>query len=84
MGLAQGGALGLRSPFKFVPILLLQLSYKVAWFVGVVLPLLVSGRFPLCVILLVVMFATYVIGDLIAIPLSYVFANQPDEWAQRA
>jgi len=30
--------LGLRSPLKFVPILLLQLCYKVIWFVGVILP----------------------------------------------
>ena len=27
--------LGLKSPLKFVPILLMQLSYKVVWFIGV-------------------------------------------------
>src|SRR5512139_3057409 len=31
--------LGLRSPLKFTPVLLLQLCYKTVWFIGVVLPL---------------------------------------------
>src|SRR5512136_775946 len=38
--------LGLRSPLKFAPVLLLQLTYKVVWFVAVVAPLLVSAHFP--------------------------------------
>ncbi len=67
--------LGLRSPLKFSPILLLQLTYKVIWFVGVIIPLLVSGQFPTYGILLAVIFAIFVIGDLIAIPFSYVFAK---------
>jgi hypothetical protein len=70
--------LGLKSPIKFVPILMLQLSYKVVWFVGVILPLLISGKFPMFAILHVVIFASYIIGDLIAIPFSYVFAKQTD------
>ena len=70
--------LGLRSPLKFAPVLLLQLSYKVVWFIGVILPLLVAAKFPTYSILLVVIFATYIIGDLIAIPFSYVFAKQAD------
>ena len=70
--------LGLKSPIKFVPILMLQLSYKVVWFVGVILPLLVSGKFPMFAILHVIIFASYMIGDLIAIPFSYVFAKQTD------
>ncbi|MFO7667730.1 MAG: hypothetical protein R6V76_14000 [Desulfobacterales bacterium] len=70
--------LGLRSPLKFAPVLLLQLSYKVVWFIGVVLPLLVVGKFPMYGILHVVIFATYIIGDFIAIPFSYVFARGTD------
>ena len=70
--------LGLRSPLKFVPVLLLQLCYKVVWFIGVVLPLLVAGEFPRYAIVHVAIFATYIIGDLIAIPFSYVFAKQSD------
>lgn len=71
--------LGLRSPLKFVPVLLLQLSYKVVWLIGVILPLLVTGDFPMFGILHVIIFATYIIGDLIAIPFPYVFARQSDQ-----
>lgn len=65
--------LGLRSPLKFVPILMLQLIYKVVWLIGVILPLVVSGEFPTYAILHVSIFTSYIIGDLIAIPFSYVF-----------
>jgi hypothetical protein len=70
--------LGLRSPLKFVPILLLQLSYKLVWFIGVILPILVAAKLPTYAILYIVIYATYIIGDLIAIPFSYVFAKQSD------
>lgn len=67
--------LGLRAPLKFLPILLLQLTYKVVWFVGVVLPLLVSGKISLFELPYTIIFATYILGDLIAIPFPYVFAK---------
>jgi hypothetical protein len=70
--------LGLRSPLKFSPVLLLQLSYKVVWFIGVILPILFGGKFPSYALLYVFIFATYIIGDLIAIPFSYVFAKETD------
>ena len=66
---------GLRDPLKFIPVLLLQLCYKLVWFVGAVAPLLATGRFPGYAVLTAVIFATYVVGDLIAIPFSYVFAS---------
>jgi hypothetical protein len=65
--------LGLRCPLKFTPVLLLQLIYKVVWFIGVILPLLFGGKFPTYGILYVVIFASYIVGDLIAIPSSYIF-----------
>src|SRR4030043_1351158 len=71
--------LGLRSPLKFVPILLLQLCYKAIWFIGVYLPLLFAESFPMHGILFVVLFAIFIIGDLIAIPFSYVFEKQLDQ-----
>jgi len=71
--------LGLRSPLKFTPVLLLQLGYKVVWFIGIILPLLAAGKFPSYAILHVLIFASYIIGDLIAIPFSYVFAKQSDQ-----
>ena len=71
--------LGLRSPLKFVPVLFLQLFYKSIWFIGVVLPLLVTSHFPSYAIPSVIIFATFIIGDLIAIPFSYVFAKESDQ-----
>lgn len=70
--------LGLRSPLKFSPILLLQLCYKAIWFIGVILPLLFAGKFPDYALLYVLIFTTYIIGDLIAIPFSYIFAKQSE------
>ena len=70
--------LGLRSPLKFSPVLLLQLTYKVVWFIGVIIPMMVTGRFPNYAIFTAVTFATYIIGDLIAIPFSYVFTKEVD------
>jgi hypothetical protein len=67
---------GLRAPLRFVPILVLQLCYKSIWFVGVVLPLLFTGRFPNYAIFSAVLFATFIVGDLIAIPFPYIFSKQ--------
>lgn len=67
---------GLRSPLKFVPVLLLQLCYKLIWFIGVILPLLISAQFPSYAISIAILFATFIIGDIIAIPFSYVFAKE--------
>jgi hypothetical protein len=68
--------LGLRSPLKFTPILLLQLCYKTIWFIGVVLPLWATAHFPSYAMPTVIIFATFIVGDLIAIPFSYVFAKE--------
>ena len=67
--------LGIRSPLKFSPVLLLQLFYKSIWFIGVAIPLLVTGQFPAHGTVFAVIFATYIIGDIIAIPFAYLFAK---------
>jgi hypothetical protein len=67
--------LGLRDPLKFVPVLLLQLSYKIIWFLGVALPLAMEGQLPTHGYLFAAIFLTYLIGDLLAIPFSYVFGK---------
>jgi len=69
--------LGLRSPLKFAPVLLLQLAYKSIWLVAVALPSLIRGHMPTYLIVTAVVFVTYIIGDLIAIPFPYVFAREP-------
>lgn len=70
--------LGLRSPLKCIPVLVLQLSYKSIWFVAVFFPLLFAGKVQLYSWLFAVTFATYIVGDLIAIPFSHVFGKQSD------
>ena len=70
--------LGLRSPLKFSPVLLLQLTYKVVWFIGVIFPLLIAGQIPAYATGYVFFFTVYIIGDLIAIPFPYVFAKESD------
>jgi hypothetical protein len=67
--------LGLSSPLKFSPVLLLQLSYKIIWFAGVALPLAVKGQFPAHGYVFAAIFLSYVIGDLIAIPFGYIFGK---------
>jgi len=67
--------LGLRDPLKFAPVLLLQLCYKSVWFAAVVLPLVIRGRFPDYNLLTAAIFATYIVGDLIAIPFPYLLAR---------
>jgi len=68
--------LGLRAPLKFTPVLLLQLTYGLAWIGAVLLPLVVAGKFPVSHIPIAVIFVVIVLGDLIAIPFKYVFSEQ--------
>ena len=67
--------LGLRSPLRFAPVLMLQLLYKVVWLIGVILPLLVAGRLPTYGMILTAIFVTYVVGDLIAIPFRQILSR---------
>jgi hypothetical protein len=69
--------LGFLSPVKFAPVLLLQLCYKLIWFIAVLLPAFIRGSVPGYGWIFAGIFATYVIGDLIAIPFPIVFAREP-------
>ena len=69
--------IGLRSPLKFAPVLMLQMCYKLVWLLGVIVPQLAAGRLPNHAIPLAVIFASYIIGDLIAIPWACVLAKEP-------
>jgi hypothetical protein len=68
--------LGLRSPLKFAPLLLFQLFYKSIWFLAVLIPFLVTNEIQTYVVIFILIFASYIIGDLIAIPFSYLFAKE--------
>jgi len=67
--------LGLRDPLKFAPVLLLQLCYKSIWLAAIVLPMLFGGRLPTYALITAAIFATYVIGDAIAVPFGYLLAR---------
>jgi hypothetical protein len=71
--------LGLRSPLKFLPVLLFHLCYKSLWFIGVILPLVITGKFPPYAIALCIIFAIAIVGDIIAIPFPYVFAELSEQ-----
>jgi len=68
--------LGLRSPLKFAPILLAEITYKTIWFIGVILPLILKGQFPQYALMNTIIFATFIIGNAIAIPFKYIFSKQ--------
>jgi hypothetical protein len=75
LAFAVASILGLRAPLRFSPVLLLSLTYKVTWFIAILAPLLIAGRVPSYAILTGILFATFVVGDLIAIPFRYLFAR---------
>jgi len=66
---------GLRSPMKFVPVLLLQFTYKVVWFIGVIAPIAITGAMPSFGFTMIAIFASYVIGDIIVIPWRYLLSK---------
>lgn len=68
--------LGLRSPLKFVPVLLVEITYKTIWLIGVILPLILKGQFPQYALINTIIFATFIIGNAIAIPFKYLFNKQ--------
>ena len=84
VSLALLSILGLRSPLKYSPLLLYSLCYKSVWFIAVILPVVVNGTFPAYAILPAAIYATYILGDMIAIPFAYVFScdTTPDTQQQ--
>ena len=68
-------AFGLRSPVKFAPVLLLQLTYKLIWFVAIIIPHLVTGQLPTFAMTMSALYVTFVIGDIIAIPWRHIFVK---------
>ena len=66
----------LRNPLKFVPLLLIQLIYKPVWLAVIAVPMFLKGQFPLYAVMFSAIFLTYIVGDLIAIPFSYLFSRE--------
>ncbi len=68
---------GLRSPLRFSALLLFELAYKTIWLICVILPMIIRVKLPAYAIPQVIIFATFIVGNLIAIPFSYLFARHP-------
>jgi len=68
--------LGLRSPLKFVPVLLLELIYKTVWIVFVVLPAVVNNSYSSWTTPTVILFLAFIVGDIIAIPFWTLFEKE--------
>jgi len=66
---------GLRAPLRFSPVLLVEVIYKVIWFIAIIIPVSIAGQVPSYVINTAVVYAAFVVGDLIAIPFGYLFAK---------
>jgi hypothetical protein len=64
--------LGLKNPIKFAPILLFQLTYKIIWVIGIIIPMIIAGEFYIGALPAVIIYAFYIIGDFIAIPFSNI------------
>jgi hypothetical protein len=75
LALAIASVLGLRAPLRFSPVLLLQLTYKVIWFVAIFIPLSIVGQLPSYAISTAILWIAFVVGDLIAIPFRYLLAK---------
>lgn len=68
--------LGFGSPLKFVPVLFLELCYKLIWYLVIFVPTLMAGRVQMYGWVFAGVFATFIVGNLIAIPFSYVFEKE--------
>jgi hypothetical protein len=70
--IALTALLGLKAPLQFVPIFLIQLTYKCLWFLFVFLPLAMQGEFPLYGTLFALINALWIFLDIKAIPFRYL------------
>jgi hypothetical protein len=69
------GIIGLRYPVKFAPVLLMQATGKIVWFLAIIIPQLATGSLPAFAVMLSATFIPLIIGDLIAVPWKYLFAK---------
>ena len=81
-------ALGIRYPLKMLPLLIMQLSYKLIWVLAVGLPLRSAGQLDPVAAELFSVCTKGLVVDLIVIPWPYVLANYVkapgDRWRSRS
>jgi hypothetical protein len=70
-------ALGLRAPVRFAPIVLLQLLYKILWLGLVFAPYAAHGAAPAYAWMFALVFASYVVLDVIALLYARLASDEP-------
>ena len=65
--------LGILQPIKFVPILLLQFTYKIIWIIFIIIPSIINKNITPYAINSAIVFLSYILGDIFAIPFLYLF-----------
>ncbi len=71
---AISAALGLRTPTRIAPVFLFQLIYKTLWLVVLFAPRVLHGGLPGYVWILALVFASFVVLDLIALPFADILS----------
>jgi hypothetical protein len=69
------GGIGLRFPLRMAPVLLIQVLYKSLFLLGVMLPQAIQGGIPSYAVPLTLLFALFILGDVIAIPFPHVLSE---------
>ena len=75
LGYAILSIIGMRFPVKLAPVLLMQATGKIIWFLGVIAPKLATGPLPTFAVMLSATFIPIVVGDLIVVPWKYLFTK---------
>jgi hypothetical protein len=69
------GIIGMRFPVKLSPVLMMQATVKIIWFLAIFIPQLATGSIPGFAVMLAATFIPLIIGDLIAVPWKHLFAK---------
>ncbi len=72
LGIAIFSIAGFWLPLRFSPLLLLQASVKIIWFMAILIPALTAGSLSTYGIELAALFIPYIVGDLIVTPYKYI------------
>lgn len=72
-------ALALKAPLKFSPVLFFQMTYKLLWSIFVILPIMLKGELQGYGWFFFISYLTFIVGDYIAIPFSYIFSSHEAE-----
>lgn len=70
--------LGLRKPMRYIPVLMIQLIYKILASIAIIPRLITSSDAPKSGWVFIVFYLFFIVGDLWAIPWKYVFGSEKE------